>query len=194
MAEFDPKLIGKGFKAGVGSANVNNHADAKARTCYLLGAFANYPITKNIDFQIELNAVEKGYIVNDTPIVDTLGNVIGSAEWRALVTYVEIPVMVKFTLPLRGKVKPYLNIGAFVAQTILKKERRTSDSSGLAYEINLEGVKSNDAGFVFAAGVDLKSGNGFVFLEARYDYSNISMLKNTKFRSRVWMFQVGYWW
>lgn len=194
QAEFNPGLIGKGFKAGVNIANVNNHEDADSRRAYLGGAFANYPMLKNLDFQIELMLVGKGYMVKDTPVVDTLGNVIGSADWSALVTYLELPVMAKWTLPVPGKIRPFINLGGFVSQAINKKERRDLKGSDLVYDIDLNNVKTHDAGFLFGAGVDIKSGNGKVFLEGRYDYSNIAMLKYTKYRSRVWIIQVGYWW
>ena len=194
LAEFDPGLIGKGFKGGVNIANVANNADAESRTSYMLGFLVNYPMIKNIDFQMELVIVGKGYQVSDTAVLDSLGNKVSTADWQGLVTYIEIPVTAKLSLPVAGKVTPYLNLGGFVSQAIIKKERRTSDISGLAYEIDMDNVKTTDAGFVAAAGLDMKSGNGMIFLEARYDYSNISMLKYTKYRSRVWMFQVGYWW
>ena len=192
-AEFDPKLIGKGGKIGLNIANVANHpGDPESKTGYLLGAFFNYPLIENVSFQMEILFTEKGYRIPDTAIVDSLGNRVGSAEWTALVSYVEIPVMAKVTLPVEGKIKPYLNIGGFVAQAVIKRERRSSIAYTIDYD--LENVKNTDAGFVLGAGVDIKAGGGKVFFEARYDYSNISMIKYTKYRSRVWSFQAGYWW
>jgi hypothetical protein len=192
-AEFDPGLIGKGGKIGLSIANVANHpGDPESKTGYLLGAFFNYPLIKHVSFQVEILFSEKGYRIPDTPIVDTLGNRVGTAEWTAMVSYVEIPIMAKVTLPVEGKIKPYFNIGGFAAQAVVKKERRSSIAYTIDYD--LENVKNTDAGFVLGAGVDIKAGNGKVFFEARYDYSNISMLKYTKYRSRVWSFQAGYWW
>ncbi len=192
-AEFDPSLIGKGFKGGLNIANVGNHKDrTDSRTGYLLGALANYPMVRNIDFQIELLVTEKGYKVPDTLVVDTAGNPIDTAEWTAMVTYIEIPVTVRLTLPIRSKIRPYLNLGGFAAQAIIKKERRAVTAYTL--DLDLENVKNTDVGFLAGLGLDIKSGGGKVFLEVRYDYSNVSLLKFTKYRSRVWSFQAGYWW
>lgn len=190
-AEFDYRRIGVGVAAGVSNSNMDNYpGEYQSRTGYIAGFTTQYPLHRNLAFQMDFIFVGKGFEVIDTTVYDLLDNLLGTAGWKAIVSYFEIPVMAKLIIPAGPKYIPYLTAGGFWATPIRKKQSLTTP--GIVLEFDMEKVRKFDWGVCFGGGIDIKAGEGWVNLDVRYDISTQSMLKYTNYYSRAWLFRFGY--
>jgi len=192
MAEFNPKLVGIGGRGGVNVANVSNNPDhPDSRTGYLLGAFVNYPMTSLFTIQVELAVTGKGFKNPKSQVRDSLDSVIGTIAESWVVGYLELPVVVKLALPTAAAYRPYLIGGGFAS--LLVQHKRHLDDGLTAVDEPLPYITSTDVGGVIGAGVDLKTGNGWIFIEGRFEPSLTSLSNKWDYKSRIWSFQAGYW-
>jgi hypothetical protein len=153
-----------GVKFGLNSATINGEgvevisfdkAGAKWGLC--LGGFITIKFSKYLGFQPEILISSKGAI--DTLWYEEL-------KQRAVLTYLEFPLLAKLFLPVGDILEPNFFIGPYFSFLIGKKYFMY----GQSYEINK--IKSSDFGLVFGAGVDvlkkaLKIGS--LHLDVRYD-------------------------
>ncbi len=192
VAEFNPKLVGIGGRGGFNLANVSNNPDhPDSRTGYLLGAFVNYPMTRLFTIQLELSVTGKGFKNPKSPVRDSTDSVIGTIAESWVVGYLELPFVVKLAPPTPSAYRPYLIGGGFAS--LLVQHKRHLDDGLTAVDEPLPYITSTDAGGIIGAGIDLKTGNGWIFFEGRFEPSLTSLAKDKSYKSRVWSVQAGYW-
>ena len=192
VAEFNPKLVGIGGRGGFNLANVSNNPDhPDSRTGYLLGAFVNYPMTRLFTIQLELSVTGKGFKNPKSPVRDSTDSVIGTIAESWVVGYLELPFVVKLAPPTPSAYRPYLIGGGFAS--LLVQHKRHLDDGLTAVDEPLPYITSTDAGGIIGAGSDLKTGNGWIFFEGRFEPSLTSLAKDKSYKSRVWSVQAGYW-
>lgn len=75
-------------------------------------------------------------------------------------TYIEIPVLLKYAIPMEGMITPNLFVGPSLG-ILLSAEADDVDIK--------DDTKSMDYGVVFGAGVDFDMGTGKVTIDARYN-------------------------
>lgn len=188
---FDPALLGYGGKLAVNITNVSNHPDKPdSRTTYSFGALVNYPLTRMLDFQMELLIAGRGYAIPNTPVYDTANNLLGTADAIAILQYIEIPFLIKLS-PAEGKYRPYLVGGGYAAFLVRNKLRL--DDGLYQIDFDLNNTNDLDIGGIAGVGIDLKMGRGWFFFEARYEQGAISVIKDESYRSRAFSFQAGCW-
>lgn len=191
-AQWKPAQLGIGLKAGAGFSDVAYHrSPTDSRTAYAIGALINYKQNRWFSFQMECLYTIKGYHLNDVP-VDTGKITIGTSDVDIILGYAEFPVLAKITPPVKGKFRPYLVGGGFMAISVNDKQRLSYES--VAVDFGLENAETVDMGAVIGLGVDIKAGGGWVSFETRFDSSLLPAIKDEDQKSQVVFFQFGYWW
>ncbi|MCP4569972.1 MAG: PorT family protein [FCB group bacterium] len=198
-AEFDYRKIGVGLKTGFAVSNVDFYPDRNfSRNGFVIGVVADYPLQSYLNIQTDFLIAAKGFDGPDTtytftwtdPLTKKFQSQTDSASWSTMVWYFEIPVTAKFTIIPRGKYRPYITGGGFWALPVNKKQRFSAIS--LTFDTGLENVRKFDWGVSLGTGIDIKAGRGWLNFDVRYDLSTQSLLKNTDYYSRAWLFRVGY--
>lgn len=191
-AQWKPAELGLGLKAGAGISDVAYYKHpTDPRTSYALGALLNYKQNRWFSFQMECLYTIKGYRLNDVQ-VDTGGITVGTSDVDIILGYAEFPVLVKITPPVKGKFRPYLLGGGFMAISISDKQRLSYET--VAVDFGLENAETVDMGAVIGAGIDIKAGRGWVSFETRFDSSFLPAIKDQDQKSQALFFQFGYWW
>lgn len=189
---YDPGLLGKGGKLGVGAASAVDHPrTTKRTTTYMGGLLLNYPQNRLLTIQGELALVGKGYVIPDITRFDEDGQPVGKVEGKAILTYLEMPILAKVMIPAGDKYMPYLS-GGFFGAFLLSKRLRLSDIAA-SLEFTLTSAQKFDAGVLAGAGIDLKAGEGKVFFEIRYEAGMLKVIRNENTKTRLLSFQAGYW-
>jgi hypothetical protein len=189
--QFNSTLLGYGGKAGVNVTNVSNHPDnPDNRTTYSIGVLANYPLTRMIDFQMELLIAGRGYTIPNTPVYDTADNLLGTADATAILQYLEIPFLIKLS-PAIGKYRPYFIGGGYAAFLVRHKLRL--DDGLYQIDFDLNNTNDLDIGGIAGVGIDVKMGRGWFFFEARYEQGAMSVIKDEDYRSHALSFLAGCW-
>ena len=163
----------KGLKLGFNFANVSieNFDGTSTNTGFTLGGFFNYTMG-NILLQPEILFSQKGYEFNTSFSNQTVN-----------ITYLEIPVLAKISLPFSG-LNPSLLIGPALGIKLSATLERNGQSS------DLEGLKSMDLGIIF--GIDGKLGNLPMILDIRYNLGLTSIADGGSLKNRVFSIMLGY--
>lgn len=192
-AQWKPAEMGIGLKGGAGIADVINHKrPTDSRTAYAIGGLLNYKQNPWISFQTELLYTLKGYRLKDILVFDTAGELVGTTNAEFILGYAEVPVLAKFTPPLKGKYRPYLLAGGFMAISIYDKYRLSNET--IAVDFGLANAEKVDMGATVGVGIDIKAGQGWVSFETRFDSSLLPAIKDEDQKSQALFFQFGYWW
>jgi len=159
-------IVAKGIKAGVniaghtGDDTDDNH---ESRTAFVGGGFLTYALTPALAIQPELLYSMKGYKWEEEGWKET-----GKFD------YLEIPVLLKYMIPMDGVVQPNLFAGVAPAFLLSAEVEVDYDETMLAMLHATETVdvkdeaKSIDFGLVFGGGVDLALGEGSLMFDVRY--------------------------
>jgi hypothetical protein len=160
-----------GVKAGLSKVSFKLSSEIpgltlNARSEFIIGAFVSIDLLKFLAVQPEINYLTKGV---DTTEGDEFG------EWEF--TYLEIPVLMKFKIPVKGKIQPAVFLGPYLAFNT--KAWVTETEAGEVEEVDLEDfAKSPDYGLVFGGCVEYTLGFGKLILDVRYSMGLTSCLKN----------------
>jgi hypothetical protein len=190
--QFDPASLGYGGKLGVNITNVSNHPDnPDSRTTYSFGVLVNYPLTRSLDFQMELLISGRGYAIPNTPVYDTANNLLGTADAIAILQYLEIPFLVKLSPMVTGKYRQYFIGGGYAAFLVRSKLRL--DDGLYQIDFDLNNTNDLDVGGIAGVGIDIKMGRGWFFFEARYEQGVMSVIKDEDYRGHALSFLAGCW-
>jgi len=195
LGASEPKRFGLGGMIGGTVTNVANHPlETKSLKRFQVAGFLNYRLTRMISYQMDLVVIGKGYNLPNMEAFDSDDTLfIFSTSITALITYVEMPIMLKISAPVRGKFIPYL-LGGGYGSFLLSNKLRLPDSVLLRYgEHTLANVKKLEAGAIVGAGLDITAGDGFVTLETRYEIGLTTVIKKQPQKNRAWTFAIGYW-
>ncbi len=185
-----------GFKIGVCSAKLSGEGvdmgdflseDLKSKWGYCVGGFVTYSINDMFAIQPEVLYTMKG-----AKYKDEIGGEILKL-WINL-TYLEIPVLAKITVPTLGVFKPTLFAGPAVALKLSGKTKR--EFMGTTIEEDIEDTKGTDFGFVVGAGIDLglgAFGAGKLTVDLRYTLglTTISEFENDEVKNGVFSLMAG---
>lgn len=142
-----------GFMGGLNLANFagDDVENNKAKLCFGGGIFMNFPMSELISLQPELLYMNKGAKMD---IADDAG---------IRMSYIDIPVLVKFTVQTGGAFAPSFFAGPYLGFN-LSAESYYEDEE---FDIK-DQVKSTDAGLVFGCGFDYAMCKGNLIFDARY--------------------------
>jgi hypothetical protein len=166
----------KGIKAGYHSANVSldPDSDTGSRSAIAFGGFLELDLLGPIDIQGEVLYSPKG-------AKDKSGS-----ETTVKVNYLEIPVLVKFQMPLAPTVSWNSFIGPYFG---FKINESTDPDMGNNEDL----FKSSDLGGVIGLGLKFNALISFVTVDARYSlgFSDIADGGETKIKNRVFAIYLG---
>lgn len=150
------KLTG-GLKIGVNSANLHGEdveefedfLNLKSKLGFCVGGFIAINLTEMFAIQPEVLFTQKGAKMKEEVFGETL------KAWVNL-SYLEIPVLAKLTIPTQSSVKPNLFAGPCFAIKMSGKVK--AEYAGESDEEDIEDMKGTDFGLVIGAGVDFGLG------------------------------------
>lgn len=151
-----------GVKAGLNLANLSGDdiSDTDARTGIAGGVFFMYQFNEMFAVQPELTYSMKG--AKEKGIIENI-----SYEAEINLDYFEIPLLLKFLIPIKGSgVKPAIFAGPALAINLSAKSK--IEAAGQSFEEDIEDVKSTDFGLVFGGGIGFPVGNGELGFDIRY--------------------------
>jgi len=160
-----------GIKMGVSTVDLKLSDEipgftTSSRSEFTFGAFVSFDLGRFLAVQPEVNYLTKG--VNGSEIDE-------SSEWKF--TYLEIPVLLKCRIPVRGNIQPGVFLGPYLG--INTKSRVTEMENDTTEETDLEDfTESLDYGLVFGGCVEYQVGFGKFILDVRYVLGLANIIKN----------------
>jgi hypothetical protein len=117
------------------------------------------------------------------------------------ISYIEIPLLLSYKLPLRGRVKPGVVIGPYFGFAQKVKEVQTVFGSTEERELG-DNLKKADVGLVFGGNIRYHLGRVTVILTARYNLGLVTISKNIQevaydfqsydtIKNRAWSIMLG---
>jgi hypothetical protein len=125
---------------------------------FQLGFFKTVNISKNFQFQPELNYSVRGGDASEAFIFEDV-------VYKIKLSYLEAPLLLKFSIPLKGGVTPVVVLGPYGALNLNAK--KYSEIWGEKKTVDLENVKSFDYGVILGAGAEINMFSGKFILEFR---------------------------
>ena len=198
------KFVNKGFslgvKAGIDLSRVSNEdlpsgMEKVSKIGFQGGFVGNLGFGKFLSVQMELLFAQKGFKIKETESGVTV------KAWTT-VNYLEIPLLLKFSLPA-GPVVIFANVGPSFGIGLTGKIA-TEPDLGMDQKVSFDdgGLKRFDFGLLFGAGAGIKVGPGLIYLDLRYglgisDINNVTdAVKNAdgykKNSNRNFGIAVGY--
>jgi hypothetical protein len=127
-------------------------------------------IGNQFGLQPEVYYAVKGFNVLETD----LGQEVSS---KYKISYIEIPVLVSYRLPLKGRIKPGVVFGPYVG--FAQKVREVQTAFGETQERELDdNLKNVDFGLVFGGNVRYRLGSVSIILDVRYGLGLVNISKD----------------
>ena len=159
------KGITGGLKIGMNSADLHGEdikemeedlgVELKSKWGLCAGGFIRFNISETFVIQPEVLYTMKGAKFEETIDGETM-------KFEMNLSYLEIPVLVKFMIPTPGGVKPNLYAGPALAIELSSKTKLVY--AGETEEEDIEETKDTDFGLIIGAGVDF----GNLTVDLRY--------------------------
>jgi len=187
-----------GLKIGMNSADLHGKdikdveeesgMEFKSKWGLCFGGFVRFNISKMFAIQPEFLYTMKGTKMEETFFGETM-------KLKMNLSYLEIPVLVKFMIPTSGGIKPSLFAGPALAIKLSAKTK--VEYAGETEEEDIEEMKDTDFGLIIGAGVDFELGflgQGKLTVDLRYNLglTTISDVEDTDFKNGVVSLIVGY--
>ncbi len=136
-----------------------------------LGSYLSYFFIKDqLGLQPEINYSVIGFDV----LEEDLGQEVSS---KYKISYVEIPFLIAYRFPLRGRFKPGLVLGPYLGFAHSVREVQTAFGNTEKRELN-DNLKKTDIGLVFGGNVRYTLGSMNVMLSVRYGLGLVNISKN----------------
>lgn len=127
-------------------------------------------IGDQIGLQPEVYYTVKGFNVLETD----LGQEISS---KYKISYIEIPVLISYRLPLKGRIRPGLVFGPYVGFAQKVREIQTAFGETQKRELD-DNLKNTDFGLVFGGNIRYRLGSASIILDARYGKGLVNISKD----------------
>jgi len=128
---------------------------------FQIGVFRTFDISEHIKFQPEIDYSIRGGDASEAFIFEKI-------KFKVIINYLEFPLLLKYEIPLKGRLRPNLFLGPYAALKLSAK--KTNEIGGRKEITDLENVKSFDYGFIFGGGIEVNVGSGQLILELRSSY------------------------
>ncbi|MEN8006101.1 MAG: outer membrane beta-barrel protein [Candidatus Krumholzibacteriota bacterium] len=195
-AVADPGLA-KGLIAGWGPSDWEFQPAAgedtfESKNGFCAGAYLGGTMSGQFGWRGEVLFTRKGArSVNRA--IDENGNDLGDLETEYNVDYLEVPLLVTWTFPLAGAVRPVIQFGPAI-DFELSARKETSYPSGIQLPFNDDGdiqtAGSTDFSLVVAGGIDIDAGGKVVNLQVRYVMGQLEVYRT--FKNKTLTFMAGF--
>lgn len=179
-----------GVMAGVNLAKVSGDGltSADNRTGFLGGIFVTLHVTNSFAIQPEAIYSQKGFSDNSVP----------SADVTAKLDYIDIPVLLRYDIPVVGPIRPFFVAGpAFGLQVKCAIEASGEEASA---SVDCDGLQDTEVEFrkktfdlsgMFGAGLDFHLGGHTLMLGARYEHGFSDVVEDAAVKNRTWSVVAG---
>ncbi len=151
-------------------------------------------IGNQLGLQPEIHYSTKGFDARETDQGQKI-----SSKYK--ISYIEIPLLLSYKVPLRGRIKPGLVIGPYFGLAQKVKEVQTIFGSTEERELG-DNLKKTDVGLVFGGNVRFCLGRVTLILAARYSLGLVTISKNIQevaydfqtfdtIKNRAWSVRLG---
>jgi hypothetical protein len=167
-----------GLKAGIVRSKAHFSRDLPYITLepideFCFGSFLSFMfVGKNLGVQPEINYSVKGFDVVETDQGQTI-----SSQYK--ISYIEIPVLISYRFPLKGRFKPGLVFGPYVGFALKVREVQTAFGETDTRELD-DNLKKTDIGLVFGGNIHYRLGTVDLILSAHYSLGLVNISKNIK--------------
>ncbi len=196
--------IDLGFKGGlnIATASIDVIDDNESKTYFGLGACMEIHVSESFTIQPELLYMKKGTVFSESEIIEIEGvPVTVTMETESKASFLEIPVLVRISVPTEGKVSPFFIAGPAIAFTMSAKDKITLTASAMgesyseSEEVDTKDeTASMDIGLVFGGGVDFLLTNFKLSLDGRYTMGMSDLADDSDYvevKTRTFSIMVG---
>jgi hypothetical protein len=156
-----------GVRGGLNLASIRGEfADLvgpKTQMGVVAGGFIQHPLTGPVGVETDLLYVQKGFRLEGEE-TDDAGNPIGTRTDHVKLQYLEVPILVRVTLPSLGSVEPYVLAGPTLG---IGLEARIEPDPGPSFSVR-DDLERFDFGIAGGLGARLLRGPVHLELESRY--------------------------
>ncbi|MCP4752318.1 MAG: PorT family protein, partial [Proteobacteria bacterium] len=150
--------------------------DNESKTYFGFGAFMAIHVNESFSIQPELLYMKKGTVFSESEVVVYEGVPITvTMETESKATFLEIPILLKLSVPTEGKVSPSFFAGPAIAFTMSAKDKITLTASAMgesyseSEEVDTKDeTASMDFGLVLGGGVNFLLTNVKLSVDGRY--------------------------
>jgi hypothetical protein len=159
-------LTAKGFKFGLNSSKFagDDASFLDSKTGFAAGGFLTFSLSPELAIQPEVLYTAKG-----AKIEESIGSISGTAKFN--VNYIEIPLLLKYSIPTTGSVKPSLYagpaIGVLASANLDLSASTPLGDAGVDFDIK-DAFKSTDLGIVVGGGLGYQSGQTMFTFDFRF--------------------------
>ena len=150
-----------GIKAGMNIANM--HGDdiggTQSKIGFCGGGFVTFGLGDVFAIQPEILYTQKGWRYEQEFIPEVY-------EQTWILHYIEIPLLSKIAIPVKGSVKPNVFVGPYFGVNVSAKERVIFPWE--TWEDDIADFQDSEFGMVFGVGVDYVLSKGKIGFEGRY--------------------------
>lgn len=168
-------LAEMGIKTGINKTDLHfsiriPNVSFDSRSTWLIGLFYAFNISKHVTLQPEIFYAQKGGISKETFSKEVI-------TINHKLSYIEIPLLVKFKIPNKSFIKPLFFFGPYAAYCLNAKAEQTAFRE--TEEIDLEKyIKKWDFGLVFGAGLEFNLKGMNFLVDARYSFGFTNIARN----------------
>lgn len=127
---------------------------------FQIGVFYTFNVSSHFKFQPEIHFATRGGDASEVFVFDNI-------EYKVKLYYLEIPLLLKYEIPLEGRFRPGIFLGPYAAFKLSAKKH--TEIWGRKETADLTNVQSFDYGAVIGGGVEYDLGPGRLILELRYN-------------------------
>ncbi|MBN2572124.1 MAG: PorT family protein [Ignavibacteriales bacterium] len=140
--------------------------DIEHRIATVVGIGIEYSL-ENIAVQFEILYSMKGTIIEYERILGSYSPI--KEKITSKVDYLEIPLSLKYYIPIEGSIIPFIFTGASISFLISSKEITETEES--TKETDMKDYTNNtDFGIIVGAGTNINLGSGIIVIDARYNF------------------------
>src|SRR5689334_5653725 len=182
-----------GVRAGINIAKLAGDSveGAKNKTSFVGGVVASLPLSKDFAFQPELVYSMKGSKFSEQGV---------DGEFK--LNYVELPILIRYDIPVVGTTKPFLLAGPALAFQTSCKISGTDQGATVTFgckdffrQIGADvDVKKFDTGAMFGGGLAFDVGGRVLSLAVRYNLGLTDIFSDTDAKNRVLSFDATLEW
>ena len=130
------------------------------------GAALSWRVAGPFEVEPRLDYLVKGISLGKAEATDDAGNPLGQFEALNEVDVLEIPVLLRWDVPIQGRLHPSLALGPFTSFELAERFKTTGAVEG-SESVSI--LKNTDYGVAFGAGIGVDMGPARWLLEGRYD-------------------------
>ncbi len=175
-----------GFKTGLNISNPthdDSFSDLENITKLSYGGFVSKPLSAKVTLQPEIQYITKGYKFSFSPA--------GSFVSEVNISYVEIPVLIKYNFPSSSATQVNLFIGPSLSfQLEAKANWHDIESSGVEQIDSL--FNTTDIGLVVGGGFDFPISSGELTFDFRYTKGLGDIVKYGELKNSDLAIHLGY--